>query len=90
MLSKPLSALCAVALICAPLVAPAANFTVTNTTEFQNALTTAQSNGESDTITVAAGLYGIGQPGTLNYTAAATENFSLVIVGDTQAPTILG
>ena len=89
MLSKPLSALCAVALISAPPFSAAANFNVSNSAEFQTALTTAQSNGENDTITLAAGLYGVGQPGTLTYTASATENFGLVIAGDAQAATIL-
>ena len=35
----------------------AAEFHVTNATELQNALTTAQSNGQDDTIYLAAGVY---------------------------------
>ena len=61
MLSKRLSAFCAVALGCAPLFSMAANFNVNNPTEFQTALTTAQANGENDTINVAAGTYNVGQ-----------------------------
>ncbi len=89
MLGKPLSALCAVALICAPHFATAANFTVNDPTEFQTALTTAQANGESDTITVGAATFNIAANGTLTYTAAATENFSLTITGGPQALAIL-
>ena len=89
MLSKPLSALCAVALISAPHFSTAATFDVNDPTEFQSALTTAQSNGENDTINVAGGAYNIAPGGTLTYTAAATENFGLVIAGDSQAPTVL-
>ncbi len=52
MFGERLSALCAVALICAPLMAPAATFNVSNPTEFQDALTAAQANGENDIINV--------------------------------------
>ncbi|MDJ0911283.1 MAG: outer membrane beta-barrel protein [Woeseiaceae bacterium] len=89
MLSKPLSALCAVALISAPHFSTAATFTVNDPAEFQTALTTAQSNGENDTINVAGGTYNVAPGGTLTYTAAANENFGLVIVGDSMAPTVL-
>ncbi len=89
MLSKPLSALCAVALISAPHLSTAATFTVNDPAEFQTALTTAQSNGENDTINVAGGAYNVAPGGTLTYTAAANENFGLVIVGDSMAPTVL-
>ena len=50
-------------------------------TEFQAALTTAQSNGEPDTINVAGGTYNVAAGGTLTYSAVATENASLVING---------
>ncbi|MEE4161010.1 MAG: choice-of-anchor Q domain-containing protein [Woeseiaceae bacterium] len=60
-------------------VAGAATFTVTTPAEFQSALTTAQANGESDSISVAAGIYNLNS--TLTYTAVSTENFSLVING---------
>jgi hypothetical protein len=57
----------------------AAVFNVTTPTEFQNALNTAASNGEGDTIQVAAGTYT--PSATLTYTPAATENFPISIVG---------
>lgn len=60
-------------------VAGAANFSVSNPAEFQTALTTAQANGESDSISVAAGIYNL--TSTLAYTAVSTENFGLVIDG---------
>ncbi|MGB5688708.1 MAG: DUF11 domain-containing protein, partial [Woeseiaceae bacterium] len=89
MLSKRLGTFCAVALGCAPLFCMAANFNVNNPTEFQTALTTAQANGESDTINVGAGTFDVASIGTLTYTAAATENFGLTITGGPQALAIL-
>ncbi len=89
MLSKRLSAFCAVALGCAPLFSMAANFDVNNPTEFQTALTTAQANSENDTINVAAGSYNVSTNGTLTYTAAEDENFGLTITGSTTALTEL-
>jgi uncharacterized repeat protein (TIGR01451 family) len=62
-------------------VASAATFNVNTPAEFQNALTTAQANGEFDTINIAAGTYNIAANGTLTYTAAANENFGLTIEG---------
>jgi uncharacterized repeat protein (TIGR01451 family) len=62
-------------------VASAATFNVTTPAEFQTALTTAQANGEPDTINVAAGTYSVVSNGTLTYTAVATENFGLTIDG---------
>ena len=50
----------------APFIAVGALFNVANPTEFQNALTKAQSNGENDTILVAPGTYNIAS--TLSYT----------------------
>ncbi len=91
MLSKRLSALCAVALTCAPCIAPAANFDVNNPAEFQAALTTAQSNGQNDVINVFTcsgtgcmtdGIdiwYNIAT--RLTYTATVTEEFSLTVDG---------
>jgi len=67
----------------------AANFDVNDPTEFQAALTTAQANGEPDTINVAAGFYDILQGGTLTYTAIATENAALTIVGEDSTTVIL-
>jgi uncharacterized repeat protein (TIGR01451 family) len=67
----------------------AATFNVSDPTEFQNALTTAQSNGEPDTINVAAGTYNVTGGGTLTYTAAATENASLTITGADSTTVIL-
>jgi hypothetical protein len=55
----------------------AATFNVTDPAEFQNALTTAQSNGQADTINVSVGTYAIGS--TLTY--SSEENFDLTIVG---------
>ncbi len=49
---KRLSAFCAVALCCAPVIATAAVFDVNNPAEFQTALTDAASNGENDVINV--------------------------------------
>jgi hypothetical protein len=46
--------------------AGAADFTVSTRAEFQSALTSAQGNGESDTIHVAAGMYSFSTP--LSYT----------------------
>ena len=70
-------------------VAGAANFTVSTPTEFQDALTTAQANGESDSITVAVGTYNLTE--TLTYTADVNENFSLLINGgDSTAVTLDG
>jgi len=89
MLSKRLSAFCAVALGCVPLFSMAANFDVNNPTVFQTALTTAQANGENDTINVAAGSYNVATNGTLTYTAAENENFGLIITGSTVALTEL-
>ncbi|MDJ0710678.1 MAG: outer membrane beta-barrel protein [Woeseiaceae bacterium] len=61
--------------------ASAATFDVSTPTEFQNALTTAQANGEDDTINVQAGTYNINALGTLTYTADPLENNSLSILG---------
>ena len=89
MLRKPLGLVSALALACTPYLAFAATFDVSNPTEFQNALTTAQSNGESDTINVAAGFYNILAGGTLTYTATATENATLTITGANSTTVIL-
>ncbi len=63
----------------------AATFNVTIPAEFQTALTTAQTNGESDTINVAAGNYVI--DATLTY--FTEERFDLAIVGAGAASTII-
>lgn len=89
MLSKQLSAFCAVALGCAPFLSMAANFDVNNPTEFQTALTTAQANNQDDTINVAAGTFNVSTNGTLTYTAVASENFALTIAGNSMADTVL-
>ena len=57
----------------------AATFNVSDTAEFQSALTAAQSNGEDDIINVAAGTYFVSLP--FLYTAAATEDYDLEILG---------
>lgn len=66
-------------LITSPFAVHAAVFNVTNVTQFQTALTTAQANGEGDTIIVAIGAYNVAT--TLTYTAVATENFPLTVNG---------
>jgi len=68
-----------------PLSTGAAIFDVADTTQFQTALTNAQSNGEDDTINVAAGTYDV--TSTLEY--LQTENHSLTIVGAGAGETIL-
>ncbi len=65
----------------------AATFDVTNGAEFESALIAAQSNGEADTINLAAGLYTSSNP--FEYTAAATENFPLTISGAGPTLTVL-
>jgi hypothetical protein len=70
-----------------PRNAGAAVFNVTTPAEFQAALTTAQSNGEDDSINVASGNYDV-SGGTLTYNGAA-EVFSLTIEGAGAATTIL-
>ncbi len=60
----------------------AAVFCVTNPTEFQDALSTAKSNGQNDTINVSAGVYSITT--TLTYDASTdypVENYALNIIG---------
>ncbi len=61
--------------------ASAATFNVSNPTEFQNALTTAQANTEDDVINVAAGTYNVNTLGTLTYIAVPSEAFSISILG---------
>lgn len=67
-------------------ISHAATFNVTNGTELQTALTTAQNNGQGDTINLAVGFYDA-STGTFSYTADNTlgseENFPLSIVGPT-------
>jgi len=65
--------------------AAAADFNVATPAEFQTALTTAQANGESDTINVATGNYNLAA--TLAY--ATSENHNLTIVGAGAATTII-
>jgi hypothetical protein len=59
-----------------PVSGVTAVFDVTNSTELQNALTAAQSNGEDDTINIAAGTFGTG--GT-TFTYGPTESRSLTV-----------
>ena len=56
----------------------AAEFHVTIAVEFQDALTAAQSNGEDDTIYLAAGTY----YGNFNYRPPSSEHKSLTITGE--------
>ena len=67
--------------------AEAAIFDVTNATELQNALTTAQSNGDDDTINLAAGTYAVSS--RLEYIPDESEDFSLTIQGAGAWATIL-
>lgn len=60
-----------------PRSASGAVFCVTNSTELQNALNTARSNGEDDTIQVVQGTYS----GNFSYIAFPAENFSLTLEG---------
>ncbi len=62
-------------------------FNVSNPTELQDALNIAASNGQADTINVAAGTYNI--TATLTYNAAETENYPLCITGAGAGTTIL-
>ncbi|KPJ73872.1 hypothetical protein AMJ52_02790 [candidate division TA06 bacterium DG_78] len=63
----------------------AETFNVNNPTEFQNALNTAASNSENDTINVSADTYNI----TTTLTFTSTEDFSLFIDGAGTGSTIL-
>lgn len=63
----------------------AASFYVTNAAEFQSALTTAESNGEHDTITAATGTYNV--TSTLTYNPG--ENYSLLINGSETGSSVL-
>ncbi len=63
----------------------AATFNVATAAEFQTALTTAQGNGQDDTINVATGTYSISS--TLTF--SSSENNSLTITGAGSATTIL-
>jgi parallel beta-helix repeat protein len=67
--------------------AEAAVFNVANVAEFQDALATAQGNGEDDTINLSPGTYTVISP--LQYTAEESENFSLTIQGAAAGTTIL-
>jgi hypothetical protein len=70
-----------------PSVIWAATFNVSDVSQFQSALTIASSNGEDDTINVAAGTYTI--TSTLTYTSTGDENHSLEIIGAVSGSTIL-
>ena len=98
MLGKGLSAIGAVALACAPSLAPAANFDVNNPAEFQTALTEAASNGENDVINVGvcsgAGCFTVDQASIYDIvtplTFTSTEGLSLTIDGLDSDTRILG
>ena len=94
-MKRHLTLLCLLVLI--PVNAAAATFTVTPLSDadcsdlncdLRSALAVAQSNGEDDTINLAAGVYGTGGV-RLNYSAPETENFSLTIAGAGTALTII-
>jgi len=78
-----ISILASVLYISTPL--QAATFNVATPAEFQSALTTAQANGVTDTINVAAGTYNVGT--TLTY--SSDENYDLAVVGAGATSTIL-
>ncbi len=65
--------------------AQAATFNVSTVTEFQTALTIAATNGENDTINVAAGTYTLAA--TLTY--SSWEDYSIVISGANRRTTVL-
>ncbi len=68
----------------------AAVFNVTNTEDFQAALTSAATNGEDDTINVAAGAYTANPPTTpFPLTYSSSEDYSLTIQGDGAGSTVL-
>ncbi len=67
--------------------AHAAIFNVTNPAEFQSALTTAEGNGENDTINVAAGLYSMS--GITYQLNAGDDNNTLLVQGADATTTIL-
>ncbi len=71
--------------VCLSTALQAATFNVKTPAEFQGALTTAQANGDADTINVAAGAYAISS--TLTYDTS--ENFALTITGAGAATTTL-
>jgi hypothetical protein len=60
----------------------AATFNVSNQTQFENALETAQANGQDDTIIMAAGLY-------CGFSLPTDENYSLTILGAGAGKTII-
>ena len=61
----------------------AAEFHVTNATGLQNALTTAQNNGQDDTIYLAAGVYSAVENGKgFVYDSTNGDNFKLTICGE--------
>ena len=82
-------ALAVIVVVCFLMVcsAEAAIFDVTNVSELQSALTTAQSNREDDTINLAAGIYALSS--RLDYIPDELENFSLTIQGAGAWATIL-
>jgi len=58
-----------------PTYSPGATFCVSDATELQSALTTAESNGEDNTIQIVQGTY------NGNFTYASTESYSLTVEG---------
>lgn len=71
-----------------PVFGFAAVFNVNNSAELQDALSTAASNGEDDTINIAAGTFNT-NGSAFSYMPAAFENFALTLVGDGSGSTIL-
>ena len=74
-----------VSLFCLSTGVQAATFNVITPAQFRTALTTAQANGQDDTINVSAGTYNIAS--TLTYDT--TQNFDLTLVGAAASTTIL-
>lgn len=76
-------ALLAALVLSAP--AHSADFCVTDSTELQAALTTAQANGEDDTVRITTGVHAT-PAGGLVYDAPASEEFALTLVGGFSSP----
>jgi len=71
----PILFISALTLFLIPTVSFGATFCVTNATELQTALITAESNGEDNTIQIVQGTY------NGNFTYASTEAYGLTVEG---------
>lgn len=75
----------ALSILCLSTVLKAATFNVATPMDFQNALTAAESNGESDTINVVAGTYSVNP--TLTY--LSEQDYDIAIIGAGSSSTII-